>query len=564
MSSHPAFRSCAAISLMAIALLVSNAFAIGNCGTFQRIENIKRLAGMKPMRATPLYRTSACNMDDYYDSVYTRETRHFQIFYTLGNGPHATTEEFIDSLAVTLENAFTFHTSTMSMRTPLGLDTTSHYQKSVKEGLYPVEVADLNFLRDPFSVLHEQFCDACYAVTYPSSKDYHKSSIIIDNDFKYVPLNYRTDSLDVGGVMCPYPIASETLTNKAYGYSYDEEWAKAIRVTVFHELFHAVQLQYIDVTTSVNSAFWTEASATANEEIGAPDIDDYFFYVPKFINSTGISLYQMTNAYSISVFYLYLYNHVDKHFDREIWERFSQQQGASFTDHLKAILDKRDLGLDSIYQDFVKKLALSGPSASTFDKKLWISDDQIRWDSPRPMTMEEYGRFRQNLDIAQDQFIPDTTSYAFNFYLGGNPVTTDYKGRASAIIFKDGKASFKDVVNTKSLDTINTQAFLADSIMWVFSRFENPKWIPDVIADSTIRAYPTPWRGTEQLCFTPLPENGKFVEIRNARGDLVLREPYERTTHCIEGDYIKSKMKPGVYRFRAGSSGKMKKFLVVY
>ena len=73
-----------------------------------------------------------------------------------------------------------------------------------------------------------------------------------------------------------------------------------------------------------------------------------------------------------------------------------------------------------------------------------------------------------------------------------------------------------------------------------------------------------PWRGKGSLCFTPLPENKKFIEIRNSRGDLVLREPYERTTHCIDGDYVKSKMKPGVYRFRAGSSGKAQKFLVVY
>ena len=66
------------------------------------------------------------------------------------------------------------------------------------------------------------------------------------------------------------------------------------------------------------------------------------------------------------------------------------------------------------------------------------------------------------------------------------------------------------------------------------------------------------------LCFTPLPDTKKFIEIRTSRGELVMREPYTKTTHCISEERIKEKMKPGVYRFRAGASGKLEKFLVVY
>ena len=100
-----------------------------------------------------------------------------------------------------------------------------------------------------------------------------------------------------------------------------------------------------------------------------------------------------------------------------------------------------------------------------------------------------------------------------------------------------------------------------------------PEFIPGADGDvktlspamqDTLRAYPIPWRGTSNLCFTPLPESRKFIEIRNGRGDLVLREPYTKTTHCIDADRVRTKMAPGVYRFRAGSSGKMQKFLIVY
>ena len=562
MAKHSTMRATALLFVTIILLVAGEAFAHGACGTMQRIQNMKLLGGKMPQRSTALYRNSTCTARDYYDSVYTRETSHFQIFYTLGTGPHATTEEFVDSLAETLENAYTFHTRTMSMRAPQGIDTTSHYQMPVKEGLYPVEVAELNFLRDPYEVLLSQFCSECYGVTYPSKKDYRKSAIIIDNDFKYVPKIYETDSMEVNGTMCPYPIASGVITNSAYGYSYDENWAKAIRVSIFHELFHAIQLQYINV--SKKGDFWTEASAVANEEIGAPDIDDYFVYVPRFIQSTGTPLNKITSEYSISVLYLYLYNHIDKHFDKEIWEHFEQNPDVPFKEHLKTVLEKRKLSGDSVFHDFITKLALSGPNVEKFDRDFWITDDQSHWPPPRPMTMEQFTRLNPYLDIPQNNFIPDTTGYAFNFYLDGTPITTDYKGRASAIIFKDSKTSIRNIVNTNSFDSISTEAFFADSILWVFSRFDSLRYIPEEITDSTLRAYPVPWRANGPLCFTPLPESKKFIEIRNARGDLVLREPYERTVHCIDADKVKASMKPGVYRFRAGASGKAKKFLVVY
>ena len=115
------------LAILALALtLTSTASAHGGkCGMHFAIQNSKQPKSvLHPAAAT---RIKDCDAREYYDSVYTRETEHFQIFYTLGEGPHATSPEFIDSLAVTLEKALTFHTKTMRMRAPLGLDTTSHF-----------------------------------------------------------------------------------------------------------------------------------------------------------------------------------------------------------------------------------------------------------------------------------------------------------------------------------------------------------------------------------------------------------------------------------------------------
>ena len=552
-------------ALVAALALLPGTAAAHKCGMAVAAQNKRQKASMQVTLArTP----NACSTEEYYDSVYTRETEHFQIFYTLDYGPHATTPEFVDSLAASLESAYTFHTKTMGMRAPQGLDTTSHFLKPVKNGLYPVEVAEIDFLRDPTYVLSASACNGCFGVTYPSKKDHSKSAIIIDNDFRYVPDNStKMDTIRISGKDCPYPDASVPIYSKAYGFSYTDEWAKGIRITAFHELFHAVQLQYTDLYNYWT--YWAEASATANEELGAPDVDDYFFYISSFILSTETPLdvigYKVNHGkYAISLLYLYLYGNIDKHFDKEIWENFKKKPDTSFESNLIKLLEKRGLTADSVFHDFVTRLALSGEKTKTVDKKLWIWDDQPSWDTPKPKTMELYRYVNRIYDERVETFEPDTSLYAFSFYSGGTPALENYKGRAAALLFKGDKTEIRQITNTCSLDSVNTDAFYADSIMWVFSRFDSPRIIPELVKDSTLRAYPVPWRGSGQLCFTPLPETKKFLEIRNGRGELVLREQYHKTTHCIEESRVREKMRPGVYRFRAGSSGKTQKFLVVY
>ena len=552
-------------ALVAALALLPGTAAAHKCGMAVAAQNKRQKASLQVTLArTP----NACSTEEYYDSVYTRETEHFQIFYTLDYGPHATTPEFVDSLAASLESAYTFHTKTMGMRAPQGLDTTSHFLKPVKNGLYPVEVAEIDFLRDPTYVLSASACNGCFGVTYPSKKDHSKSAIIIDNDFRYVPDNStKMDTIRISGKDCPYPDASVPIYSKAYGFSYTDEWAKGIRITAFHELFHAVQLQYTDLYNYWT--YWAEASATANEELGAPDVDDYFFYISSFILSTETPLdvigYKVNHGkYAISLLYLYLYGNIDKHFDKEIWENFKKKPDTSFESNLIKLLEKRGLTADSVFHDFVTRLALSGEKTKTVDKKLWIWDDQPSWDTPKPKTMELYRYVNRIYDERVETFEPDTSLYAFSFYSGGTPALENYKGRAAALLFKGDKTEIRQITNTCSLDSVNTDAFYADSIMWVFSRFDSPRIIPELVKDSTLRAYPVPWRGSGQLCFTPLPETKKFLEIRNGRGELVLREQYHKTTHCIEESRVREKMRPGVYRFRAGSSGKTQKFLVVY
>ena len=490
-----------------------------------------------------------CEASAYYDSVYTRETEHFQIFYTLGEGPHSTTPEFVDSIAVSFEKAFVFHTKTLGMLVPQGLDTTSHYQKSVKQGLYPIEIAEIDFLRDPYSVLHSKTCNGCFGVTYTDNRDSHKSAIIIDNDFLHVPLaNVTKASIERDGKQCSYPVSSETIYNPTHNYPYSDEWAKAIRVTAFHELYHAVQLRYIDYNSFYS--FWLEASASGIEEITAPDIDDYFREIGDFLYGTrGTPLDQTTAEYGAGVLFLYLYNHFDKRFDKSIWEGFSKSPSKDFRTQLQQVISAKKQSPDSVFHGFATKIAFSGKRASTTDSSSWISRDQSIWpEAPYTQAKNES---------------PDIPQFSYIFYSGIDIDLNNFYGKASVSFYKNGKATIFPITNTLSIDSVKVKAFQYDSLTWILSRFGESEHIPEVVKDSTLRAFPTPWRHGN-LCFTPLPLSKEFIEIRNARGDLVMREKYTHTTHCIDEASVMDKMKPGVYRFRAGASGKTEKFLIVY
>ncbi|PWJ71773.1 MULTISPECIES: hypothetical protein [unclassified Fibrobacter] len=545
------------LSLLAIALTIL--FWVGEvsartCGTAHAIQQLHAARDNKFVSKKPVAKRAytPCPSSDYYDTVLTQKTNHFQIFYTL-TGPHQTTEAFVDTLAKAVEYAYQFHTSKMGMLPPLGNDTSFHYRMEVSEGLYPVEVIDVDLMRATDLYLGGS-CHGCYGVTI--SEDYSKgrTTLVIDNDFRYSP-SYRStlDTLNVNGKKCIYDIADQELQNDAFGYSYADRWENGIRVTAVHELYHAVQLRYLDL--SKYWTFWFEASASGVEEVSVPDIDDYFTYLPTMSKVVGTPLDQMLEDYGAGIFFLYLYNHVAKNADKFIWESFSKEPNESFWRMLQEYSQKNKLSADSLYHDFVTKLSFAGKRSSLLDSSLWISTDANRWPEFKHTFIESQ----------TDSFLPQVDMHAYNFYNGGYPDMSLFKGRASAIAYKSNKSEIFPIKSTNAVDFIHkvwNRDPSVDSIIWVFSRM-NDSILPTVPTDPTLRAYPTPWRGGD-LCFTPLPQSKKFIEIRNRRGDLITRERYNTQTFCMDESQVKKLMVPGVYRFRAGSSGKTKDFIVIY
>ena len=523
----------------------------GKCGTLQILQN--QLNGVKPQRsAATLFNSTKCDYSQYYDSVYTIETQHIQVFYVL-TGPHATTKAFADSTAAYMEEAWNFYVTKLGMRSPKGPKITHHYQKEVKDNLYPIEIIDIGQIRDPN--LYQ--CNYCFGLTIQRENN-TTTQIFMENDFLVGSANAQNqETIITNGDTCFYSKSYIHLRNSAHNFSYSDKWAKGIHLTSFHEFYHAVQLRYTNSISSEN-LFWLEASATGFEEVTNPDIDDYFSYIPYLFSDMGEPLSKQTSSnnnkiYAESTFFLYLYNKVSHEIDKLIWENISKNPEKPFEAQLEEALNKYNLNADSIFHDYSVYLSLSGNRANDIPKKNWINNDQSEWAS---------ANFYNESNIK-----PEVESLAFKFYHSPNNHTTpdisNFIGKASVIVYSKDYVTIYKIQNTKTIDSLASILSKSDSALWIFSRLGESENIPIVNKNSAPHAFPVPWK-QGSLCFAPLPHDKKFIEIRTRRGDLISQEKYEGTSYCLQEEQVKSKLAPGIYRFRVGNKGKTQSFIVIY
>ena len=557
----PRHFSFTPITRLAVLLLVSifcNVQAYdGECGTMRRFERLIQQRNQSPYYAQiskkdePVEQT-LCRLESFYDSVYTIETQHFQVIYVL-TGPHATTKEYADSTAAIMEDAWDFYCNKRKMNAPKGPRISHEFKKRVKEGLYPVEIIDINQNRN--NELEVEICKETFAITDPAGSN-GESQIFMENDFYYTcPNQANQDTIYVNGTPCTYIKGTNPLYNRTYNYPYTEKWYKGLRVTAFHEFYHAIQLTYISYT--VNESFWVEASAAGFEEITNPDIDDYVRYIPGFFQRMGDPLSDTFANYGASTLLIYLYYNVSKDLDKSIWENYSRNPNKNFEYQIEQALKKLKLDADSIFHDYSIRLSFSGRRTADFKKKNWFYEDQPLWSDAI-------------FEIAQDTIKPNIKSLAFQYYRLPQNFTehyyadfTNFVGKGSIVVYSDGKPSIFKIENNRTLDSLASILSTSDSSLWIFSRLGNSESIPIVNKDIAPHAYPVPWRGGP-LCFAPLPRDKNFIELRTRRGDLIAQEKYEGTSFCLQEDQVKAKMAPGIYRFRVGNKDKTTSFMVVY
>lgn len=535
-------------------LLISETLAHQQtCGTDKIIQYQNQIKSGLLSRTIAVSSLVSCEDEAYYNHLDTILTKHFIIYYTL-EGPHATTQFYLDTLAFYLEKAWYQNTTLLGMLPPKGMKISYHYKQEVPNDLYPVEVIDIDLLRNTNIIMGEP-CRGCYGLTYPDIEDNERSTLIIDNDFKYTSINAPISIItDSTGKECTYPSATMELYNTSQTpYSYFDYPEKALKITAFHELYHASQIRYVE--TNSFFSFWYEASAVGVEEIGAKEVNDYWSYLtslfryPETFPSTPLD-----NGYKASVLYLYFYKQNGPLFDASLWDAFSKNTEKSFTKILSEQLLNRELDPDSSFHDFVQKLFFSGFRAKYQPSENLLYEDSPDWPN---MSIQE---------ASSNSIVLSTLSFRYLSVKSEIPDLNSFKGKASLLLWNENEedVTIETISHANDLFLLNSSISESDSAVLILSRFMEDAPAIQTNLVKTLRAFPTPWQGSSPLCFTPLPETDSFIEIRNRIGTLVSRIQTNSTTHCLEASYIKSKMTPGLYHFRIGSHGKTTPFILIY
>ena len=181
-----------------------------------------------------------------------------------------------------------------------------------------------------------------YGLTYPlSGGDSGPSYLEIDNDFEN-PVFGTADGV-------------------CSGYS-GSRGHDALRVTLAHEFFHAVQFGYYQ---GYDGAWWQEASATWMEDVLHPGVNDYLQYVCIFLESPKSALDSGDprvdlHAYGSSIFAFFLDQRYGRETIRFTWEEHARRRAVSLDNFDRALRDFHgeagvsgpEAGLDRAFSDF--------------------------------------------------------------------------------------------------------------------------------------------------------------------------------------------------------------------
>jgi len=506
------------IPLTVIALLFSQSFGAGGvrCGTVQFMENSKK---SEKRLAKPGF--DNCRADNYYITVSDTMTKNFIIYYTTDKtSPHAVTREYIDSLAKYLEEAYNFHKN-LGMAGILGQRQTWHYRKSVPLGFYPVEVIDTGLLRG-----EEGEYSNAYGLVFPVNTQ--STQMIIENDFLY-------------GANCSGASSTEPFYSHINGdYSRPGKWHLALKVTVFHELYHSFQINQVRNMTSRNT-FWLEASATGVEELAAPEVNDYVSYVHDYINyyiwpsliDSIVNIWREEDppGYNWAPFYLFLASELGQNFDSFIWKSFFQAQNDIFPVHLARYANSLEIDAEYLFHKYASYVFYSGKRAKFLPDSLlpiprYLSDLPIWPERAVGKTL------RRVLPEASFYFLEKTSE---------NPPSIDSVWGVSSLNY-------------------------GDSSVWVLSRLLKTGVLPPKL--NKFVAYPNPWNPrnprTPEIKFAPLPENSTGIEIRSSNGVLLDRIKGNPGDELTWGQNSKKPPAPGILYYRTLPHGKNKVLIVEY
>lgn len=378
------------------------------------------------------------------------------------------------------------------------------------------------------------------SVITPENKIVYTSFIVIDNNFSAEDNKYNTTGID------------------------------GLKITLFHEFFHAIQFQI----TQSNYRVMGEMTATFMEYRFFPDIKDYIDWASVWFKSpTTISLSNSNDpseGYGMSIFFQYTYETFGDGIMLDLWNGIGNNEND--TESLNNVLTKLGQPLSESFCEFTEWMYRTGDNA--------IDGFGFKYAADLPnlelTTVSYFDGFEQNIN---EQLIPFTFSPQ-------KLIVDKDNGDADTLV------SF--IVNTDLANGINNRYAIANGELTIAGKgvFINDlnnldlsfKTGADTLfcynfVESVGReyadAFPNPYRrSTHDELYLPVETNTDIndeVHFEIYSTNMQLQVEYSELPRIINNklvvrvrDYVVQRLSPGVYIYKTDSGGKVKlgKFVV--
>ena len=263
---------------------------------------------------------------------------------------------YVQRAAIYLERAWSYYADSLGMNMPSGGGSDQYFITSSIPGKFNVDIADIT-TADPSNG------GATYGLTYPPLDASSSASILLENDFLY-NVNVDPGTGRIAG------ISIKAIMNGQVIRDYAADWDLGIKVTVSHEFYHAVQYKYTPDPFSHPHA-WYELAATGMEERLAPEVNDYFQYLPCLLqHHQEISLLATSSGvcplalYGEGIFHQFLTRDLGRAFDVQVWSRL-HDNGNDLPGALTGMATALGSRWDTLYASYAASLSAAGRAGSS-------------------------------------------------------------------------------------------------------------------------------------------------------------------------------------------------------
>lgn len=581
-------KSLFLLILISIALPV---YAVkGSCGLQHLIERYNSPTTTKAARININTISSSdfrgCEEQERYDSVYSKNTEHFVIYYTL-KGPHrildwekGTNSEYLEIIANEIEKAHSYLSQNIGFIPPISYSFSSIYKQKIPTGKYAIEIADISLGNEI-----TEGCGACYGMMIPDEYfNTDKSSIVIENDFivaySATKEEYIRDS--DSNIICSYQAPQDTIYDYTGTINYYTHWKYALIPTVNHEFYHAFQYVYEDFVRASkegNFHFWYEAGAVGYESLSS-DYKDYVQYVEQSQEETNISMTSLKglNQYGQCTFYQYLNKNLGENFDLKIWEArealYPNNVENIAKTFYKVLKEEYNIELSKLYHSYAQEMSFAGDKY--YYKNDPFSQDLNIW--PQAYIFDDLDSIYH---ATPDDIKLDSLSFKLNHisqpnqlsnYLDWNAFSTDSNYNISvAQINLNDSIDFIKIDDFKNLPTLNKN--LPTYVL--ISNGYQPTISIDSAENNKVYAYPNPfYYKNNEICFVNPNVDQELlqtsIEIYSSAGNNIVHIDQEfneeDTQICWDGrNKSTEKLKAGFYyyRFTKGNDKKLHKFIIL-